>query len=92
MSLAGIASRAGTTTSNIAQLINSGIGSAGLAGRIGTTTSNITDFVRGTASVGIAAALGTTTSGAQELRDLIGRDGAIGLVIGLACGLGRPQA
>ncbi|WP_165424095.1 hypothetical protein [Pseudoxanthomonas winnipegensis] len=56
------------------------------------TTSTITNFVNGTASAGVANALGTTTSNAQELRNLIGRDGAIDLIIGLACGRGNPQA
>ena len=88
MSLTGIASTAGTTTSSIEKLINDGTGSAGLASSIGTTSSSITNFVNGQASAGIASALGTTTSSAQELRDLIGRDGAIGLIIGLACGRG----
>ena len=88
MSLTGIASTAGTTTSNIEQLIHSGAGSAGLASSIGTTSSAITNFVSGQASAGIASALGTTTSCAQELRNLIGREGAIGLIIGLACGRG----
>lgn len=92
MSLTGIAARVGTTTSNIQRLISNGTGSAGLAGRIGMTTSTITNFVNGTASAGVANALGTTTSNAQELRNLIGRDGAIGLIIGLACGRGNPQA
>jgi hypothetical protein len=91
MSLIGIASQAGTTSSNIEKLINTGQGSAGLAGQIGTTSSNITNFVKGRASAGIASALGTTTSSAQELRDMIGREGAIGLIIGLACGIGRAK-
>jgi transcriptional regulator len=86
MSFIGIAAKAGTTSSNIVKLITNGEGSAGLAARIGTTSSNITAFVGGRASAGIARALGTTTANAQALRDAIGRDGAIGLIIGLACG------
>lgn len=88
MSFIGIASQAGTTSTNIEKLINAGKGSPGLASSIGTTSSGITDFVNGRASPGIAHALGTTTSNAQLLRDAIGRDGAIGLIIGLACGRG----
>lgn len=88
MSFAGIASTAGATSSSIEQLIRNGTGSAGLASTIGTTSSAITNFVNGKASAGIASALGTTTSSAQELRNRIGRDGAVGLIIGLACGLG----
>jgi len=86
MSYIGIAAKAGTISTNIEKLITQGEGSPGLAARIGTTSSNITAFVGGRASPGIAAALGTTTSNAQALRNDIGREGAIGLIIGLACG------
>jgi hypothetical protein len=86
MSLTGIAGHAGVTTSSLQQLIAHGSATAGLAGRLGVTTSNINDFINGSASAGIASALGTTSSSAQELRNLIGREGAIGLIIGLVCG------
>ncbi|MFL6207682.1 MAG: hypothetical protein ACJ74W_02465 [Pyrinomonadaceae bacterium] len=89
MSLTGIAIKAGTLSSNLEKLIRYGEGSTGLAVRIGTTSANITAFVNGKASAGIARALGTTTSNAQALRDMIGREGAIGLIIGLACGMDR---
>ena len=91
MSYIGIAAKDGTISSSIEQLISRGEGSPGLAGRIGTTSSGITEFVRGRASPGIAAALGTTTSNAQALRDAIGREGAIGVIIGLACGRDRER-
>ncbi len=87
MSFVGIASKAGTTSTNVEKLIQKGEGSAGFASRIETTSSNITAFINGKASPGIASALGTTTSNAQKLRDQIGREGAIGLILGLACGL-----
>lgn len=87
MSYIGIASQAGTISANISKLIEQGRGSPGLASRIGTTSQRITDFVGGRASPGIAQALGTTTANAQILRDQIGRQGAIGLIIGLACGI-----
>jgi len=89
MSLIGVAVKAGTLSTNLEKLIRSGQGSSGLAARIGTTSSNLTAFVNGTASPGIAHALGTTTSNAQVLRNMIGKEGAIGLIIGLACGLDR---
>ena len=40
----------------------------------------------------VASALGATPGAAQELRNMIGRDGAVGLIIGLACGIGGKQA
>jgi hypothetical protein len=89
MSLIGIASQSGTTSANLAKLISRGEGSPGLASRLGTTSANITAFVSGRASPAIAYALGTTTANAQLLRNSIGRDGAIGLIIGLACGRHR---
>jgi hypothetical protein len=91
MSLIGIAGCAGTTNSNLQKLIGSGEGSPGLAARLGTTTRNITGFINGAASPGIARLLGTTTSNAQLLRNLIGREGAVGLIIGLACGLNESS-
>ena len=89
MSYTGIAAKAGATSTNIARLIQRGEGTPGLAARIGTTSTNITAFVNGRASPGIAQALGTTTTNAQALRDAIGREGAIGVIIGLACGMDR---
>jgi hypothetical protein len=88
MSYIGIASQAGTISKSISKLIDTGQGSPGLASTIGTTSLRITQFVDGTASPGIAQALGTTTVNAQLLRNDIGRKGAIGLIIGLACGRG----
>lgn len=89
MSYVGIASRIGTTSSNVKKLIRMGEGSPGFASRIGTTSNNITMFINGKASPGIARALGTTTDNTQMLRNELGREGAIGLIIGLACGLGK---
>ncbi len=86
MSFSGIAAKAGSTSSRIDEFIQTGEGSPGLASRIGTTSSRVTEFVGGRASSGIAHALGTTVANAQLLRDAIGRTGAIGLIIGLACG------
>lgn len=85
MSYVGIASKVGTTSSNIEKLIFKGEGSPGVASSLNTTTNNVTNFINGTASPGIAKALGTTTMNAQKLRDDLGREGAIGLILGLAC-------
>ena len=87
MNLVGIASRAGVNTACLENLINKGEGSIRLANRIGTSRANITKFIEGTVSPGIAAALGTSREHAQDLRDKIGREGAIGIIIGLACGI-----
>ena len=91
MSFAGIAASAGTTISGIEELLRHGSGSPGLAATIGATPASITSFINGQVSADIAAALGATPGAAQELRHRIGREGAIGLVIGLACGIGGRQ-
>ena len=91
MSLVGIVAKAGTTSAGVEKLISNGQGSPGFASRIGTTSANITDFISGRASPGIAQALGTTTANAQLLRNVIGREGAIGLILGLACGRHEPE-
>lgn len=91
MGYAGIASQAGTTSANIEKLIRTGEATPGLASTIETTSANLTAFVNGKASPGIASAMGTTTANAQILRDEIGREGAIGLIIGLACGIGKDR-
>lgn len=92
MSFAGIAATAGTTIPGIEQLVRHGSGSPGLAATIGTTPSAINGFVNGQASADIALALGTGSGELQELRRMIGREGAIGLIIGLACGIGNARA
>lgn len=91
MNFAGIAANAGTNVASIEQLIRHGSGSPGLAATIGTTPASITSFINGQVSADIAAALGATPGAAQELRNMIGREGAIGIVIGLACGIGGKR-
>ncbi len=91
MNLVGIAARAGVSTTCLENLINNGEGSIRLAKRIGTNRANITKFIEGTVSPAIATALGTSREHAQDLRDKIGRDGAIGLIIGLACGMNNLE-
>ena len=91
MSFAGMAASAGATVPGIEQLVRHGNGSPGLAATIGTTPSAINAFVNGQASADIAAALGTSSAELQELRRMIGREGAIGLIVGLACGIGNTR-
>lgn len=83
MSLLGVSSSMGTTQSALNELISTGKVRSSISSKLGTTSSSIENFINGKASAGIASALGTTTSTAQELRNVIGREGAIGLIIGL---------
>jgi len=91
MNFVGIASKAGVNTICLENLINKGEGSIRLANRIGTSRANITKFIEGTVSPGIATAIGTSREHAQDLRDKLGHEGAIGLIIGLACGMDRSK-
>ena len=91
MNLVGIAAKAGTTTTCLEDLINKGEGSIRIARKIGTSSENIMKFIEGTVSQGIAKAIGTNMKNAQDLRDKIGREGAIGLIIGFACGFGSSK-
>lgn len=88
MSLVGLASRCGTTSDSLKRLINGDV-PVGIASRIGATSSSLQTFVDGGTSVGLASRLGITSSSLQELRNAIGREGAIGLLIGLAAAYGN---
>ena len=75
---------AGVMDDAISILIADGEVSSGLALRIGSPREPLQEFVNGVASGSIARVLGTTVEGAQLLRDELGRDGAVGLLLGLA--------
>jgi hypothetical protein len=53
------------------------------AGNLNTSTAVLQDFIDGRAPVGLTSLLGGPPEDLQRLRDQIGRDGAIGVVIGL---------
>lgn len=82
MSLIGIASKCDVTSSSLQDLIRGRV-SIGVAGQLDCTSSSLQTFVDGGTSIGLAGRLGTTSSSLQELRKLIGKEGAIGLLIGL---------
>jgi len=86
MSLIGTASKVGTTSSSIEQLLK-GKASVGIASALGTTTSSIQQFLDGGAPVGVASSLGITSSELQRLRNSLDTRGAIGFILGLAAGL-----
>lgn len=82
MSLSGIAVRSGISSATLISLIN-GIVTPGVANRLGISSASLQSFIDGSATPGIGVLLGVRSSTAQELRDLIGREGAIGVLIGL---------
>lgn len=82
MSLIALAGRCGVTSRNLQDLIN-GVVSVGVAGRVGVVSSSLQEFVNGGTSVGLAGKLGMTSANLQLLRNQIGQEGAVGLIIGL---------
>ena len=51
--------------------------------KVEMTTSSLQQFIDGKANAGVAIMLGLNIPAAQELRNIIGREGAIGIIIGL---------
>jgi hypothetical protein len=82
MSLLGVASNLGITQIALQELLSGNV-SPSISRKLGTTQRNVKDFIEGKARVGMASAIGVTTHTAQELRDRLDRQGAIGLIIGL---------
>jgi hypothetical protein len=62
-----------------------------IAERLGTNAVSLQRFVDGVGSHGVAAAMHCTVAAVLELRRQVGREGAIGLLIGL-CVTVRSQA
>jgi plasmid maintenance system antidote protein VapI len=61
-----------------------GKATAGLALKLGVTPSDIEDFINGSATYGMTKRLGLgSASAATELANVFGREGAIGIVVGL---------
>lgn len=82
MSAVGIALAMGVTTRSLEELL-AGKASVAVALKLGTLTSSVQDFIDGRVGIGMAHAMGMLASNAQMLRNSIGREGAIGLVIGM---------
>ena len=77
------ANRAGVTLADLDWLLQ-GKASANVATRLGVTMADVEDFVRGSASASMTRCLGLNAiSAAEELARAAGRDGAIGIVIGM---------
>ena len=63
--------------------LNNGNIKEGIAEKLGVSIYSLQTFIDGGTSSGLAAKIETTTSSLQELRNIIGRQGAIGLIFGL---------
>jgi hypothetical protein len=82
MSLIGVAGKCGVMTTSLEQLMAGSV-SIGVGARLGVMTSSLQEFVNGGTSIGLAMLMGTTSANLQILRRSIGKEGAIGLLIGL---------
>ena len=88
MSLLGVAASMGVSEPDLQKLLR-GYVTSRVASRVGATQDNVRDFIAGHVGDRMALAMGTRTSAAQDLRDAIDRQGAIGVIIGLC--IGKPH-
>ena len=83
MNVVGIAEQLGMTPVAFERLVRGDVPDV-VADKIGDTTAGaLQRFVEGESSVAIAVRLNCSEAAVQELRDALGRQGAIGLLIGL---------
>jgi len=82
MSFDVVATRMGVTSAAVQELISGRVPLA-VSSRLKVTTASLQKFVDGGTSVGLGRVMGCAPSNLQELRNAIGRKGAIGLLIGL---------
>ncbi len=88
MSLLGVAASMGVSEPDLEKLLR-GYVTSRVASRVGTTQDSVRDFIAGHVGERMALALGATTSAAQDLRDAMDRQGAIGVIIGVC--IGKPH-
>jgi hypothetical protein len=82
MILNSLASKSGLSTKGLEDLI-CGKAPNELASHLNTATSVVQEFIDGKANPGIANVFGITVDSAQELRNRLKKDGAIGVLIGI---------
>ena len=82
MSLTTIAEAMGVPLHALEELLD-GQATDAIAARLRTGSALVQEFIDGKASSGVAAAVGAPPSFVQDLRERLGRDGAIGLLVGL---------
>ncbi|MFC1706037.1 hypothetical protein ACFL59_04335 [Planctomycetota bacterium] len=87
MSYSSLAASMGVTSYAVADIVN-GRANVAIAACLDTNTPAIQDFIDGKATPSFAAVMRIPTEEAQVLRDNIGKDGALGVVIGLAAAMG----
>ena len=88
-----LANRMGITTAAAQELISGKVPMA-VSSRLKVPTVSLQKFVDGGTSVGLARLIGCTQANLQELRNALGKKGAIGFLMGLCCrrAEGHPSA
>jgi hypothetical protein len=82
MSLTTIAAAMGVPLHALDELLD-GHSTEAIAARLRTGSELVQEFIDGRASGGVAAAIGAPPIFVQDLRERLGHDGAIGLLVGL---------
>lgn len=80
MSLFGVASSMGVVQSELEKLL-AGQAGVGVAKKLGVSRMDLQRFIAG--EVSMAYALGMLQPQAQELRDRVEREGAVGVIVGI---------
>lgn len=89
MSLDDLADRTGLPAEQVDGLLEGLVG-GGVAQKLGTGALIVQDFVEGNVKPAMGALLGISHQEAGELRKRLGREGAIGLIVGLLLGRTPP--
>jgi hypothetical protein len=82
MSLFRVASSMGVEQSELEKLLTGQAG-AGIAQKLGLSRMDLQRFIGGEVSKSMAYAVGMLQPEAQELRDRMEREGAVGVIIGI---------
>ena len=82
MSLFAVASSIGVEQSELENLL-AGRASVGIAKKLGVSRMDLQRFLGGEVSKSMAYALGMLQPQAQDLRDQVEREGAIGIIVGI---------
>jgi len=82
VSLFGVASSMGVAESELEKLL---VGQAGpgIAKRLGVSRMDLQRFIAGDVSMSMAYSIGLLQPQAQELRDRMEREGAVGVIVGV---------
>ena len=81
-SLYVVATSMGVAQSELEKLL-AGRASVGIAKKLGVSRMDLQRFIEGEVSMTMAYALGMLQPQAQDLRDYVEREGAIGIIVGL---------